>query len=552
MLAAEVERFGAFLARSPRASLAAIFIAALACMLPGFATIAPLDGDEPGYAVAAREMVATGDYSTVRLQTEETEWRPRGAYWIEAFLLRLAGDNPPIAVARLPSLIAGVAAAMLTWWLAMAFGAPMTALVAGLFVAASGIVGLEARLATPDAILLAATTLCGGALARVWLRRDGKSDDLVAALFWTGLGLAILAKGWVAPAIVAAAALVLSIERGTPRWLMQLKPALGVVWLFLLISPWLIAVTLTLLQGVTDSASAQYLLQIGVPFQIQAPPGSYALILPLLAGPAATFIFTGLPWFAAELRRPVVFFALAWGGPLWLVAELINVKEPQWVLPAIPAVALLAAAAIDAGTAKIGGRISWFYSLGPLLWPPLVALLLPGIFFSIEGYFPWGMTVAFAIAGVLGPLTWLFLRRGALVAAALTAVVTVFFIYVGFFGSFVPGLSGLRVGERIAALAKQAELCAPQTFAAAGYPEESLVYALGPDTRLVDAWSAADFLNTNGCRIAVVDASQISAFRQRAEDLGLALVDKGRIGGFDLRKMHVVDIHLFVAGGAAP
>ncbi len=164
------------------------------------------------------------------------------------------------------------------------------------------------------------------------------------ALFWTGLGLAILAKGWVAPAIVAAAILILSLERGTLRWTMQLKPALGVVWLFLLISPWLIAVTLTLLQGVTDSASAQY-----PPADRRAvpDPGAAGQLCPHPAAagrPAATFIFTGLPWFAAELKRPVVFFALAWGGPLWLVAELINGKEPQWVLPAIPAVAMLAAA----------------------------------------------------------------------------------------------------------------------------------------------------------------------------------------------------------------
>jgi 4-amino-4-deoxy-L-arabinose transferase-like glycosyltransferase len=552
MLAAEFERIGLMLARSPRASLALIFVVALACMLPGFAAMAPLDGEEPGYAVAAREMFATGDFATVRLQTEETEWRPRGAYWIQALVLRFAGPNPPIWVARLPSLAAGVGAALLTWWMAMAFGAPVTALIAGLFVAASGIVGLEARLATPDAILLAATTLCGGALARVWLNRERRSDDLIALLFWTGLGLAVLAKGWIAPAIVAAAIAVLSIERGTLRWTMQLKPGLGAVWLFLLISPWLIAVTLTFLQGVTDSPSLQYLTSIGVPFQIQAPPGSYALILPLLAGPAATFIFTGLPWFAAELRRPVIFFALAWGGPLWLTAELINVKEPQWVLPAIPAVVLLAAAAIDAGKAKIGGRISWFYSLGPLLWPPLVALIVPAIFFAIEDRFPWFGAVAFVAAAILGPVTWFWLRRDQLVAAALMSVATVFFIYLGFFGSFVPGLSGLRIGERVAALARSAETCRPQSFAAAGYPEESLVYALGPDTRLVDAWSAADFLNTAGCRIAIVDMSQISAFRQRTEDLGLAIIDRGHIGGFDLRKMRVVDVHLFVAAGGAP
>jgi 4-amino-4-deoxy-L-arabinose transferase-like glycosyltransferase len=548
MLAVELEKLGRSVAGSARASLAAIFLVALACMLPGFTSIAPLDGDEPGYAVAAREMVATGDYATVRLQTEETEWRPRGAYWVQALLFRVAGDNPPIWVARLPSLAAGVGAAMLTWWMAMAFAMPVTALIAGLFVAASGIVGLEARLATPDTILLAAVTLAGGALARVWLNRDRHSDDLVAGLFWTGLGVGILARGWVAPAIVVAAIVVLSVERGMLRWLAQLKPAVGLVWLFLLVSPWLIAVALTLLQGTTDSPSAQYLQQIGVPFQIQAPPGSYALILPLLAGPAATFIFTGLPWFASALRRPVVTFALAWGGPLWLAAELYAVKEPQWVLPAIPAVVLLAAAAIDTGNAKIGGKISWFYSLGPLIWPPLVALIVPGIYYAIERRFPWEASVAFAIAAILGPVTWFWLRRGFLVASALMAVATVFFIYLGFFGSFVPGMSGLRIGERVATLAEQVETCRPKAFAAAGYPEESLVYALGPNTRLVDAWAAADFLNTAGCRIAAVDTAQISAFRQRAEDLGLSLVDRGQVGGFDLRKMRVVEIHLFVAG----
>jgi hypothetical protein len=129
------------------------------------------------------------------------------------------------------------------------------------------------------------------------------------------------------------------------------------------------------------------------------------------------------------------------------------------------------------------------------------------------------------------------------------SVATVAFIYLGFFGAFVPGLSGLRIGERVAAMANDAASCGRPIFAAAGYPEESLVFALGSETRLVDAWSAADFLNSSGCRIAVVDIAQIAAFRQRAEDLGLTVVDHGRVRGVDLRKMRVIDIHIFMAGG---
>ncbi len=417
MLASAFENFGETLARSPLASLAAIFVVALACFLPGFIAMPLIDGDEPSYVVAAREMVATGDYATVRVQTANAEWRPRGGYWIEAFAAGLAGRNPPVWVYRLPSLIAAVAATLLAWWAAMAFGAPRTALLAGLFTAGSGIVGLEARLATPDAILVAATTLTAGALARIWLARGDHRDDLAAGLFWTGIGVGVLAKGIVAPAMAVAALVILSFERGDTRWLARLRPAYGVVWTFLIISPWLIAIALALLQGAGEGPDSEFLAQIGVPFDIDAPPGSYILILPLLVGPAVTFIFAGFTWYLSEFRRPPILFALAWAGPLWIAAELITAKQPQTILPAVPAIALLAAAAIDAGAARIRGRISWFYSLGPAIWPPLIAIVMPIAFLYFQGRFPWPAFLVFAIAAVLGPVTWLWLRHNALMAA---------------------------------------------------------------------------------------------------------------------------------------
>ena len=552
MIATAFGNFGETLARSRLASLCAIAIVALACFLPGFATMPLIDGDEPSTVVAAHEMVATGDYAAVRLQTANAEWRPRGAYWIEAFAASLAGRDPPVWVYRLPSLAAAVAATLLTWWLAMAFGSPRAALLAGLFAAGSGIVGLEARLATPDAILLASTTLAAGALARVWLDRDRRASDFAAALFWTGIGIGILAKGIVAPAMAMAAVAILSFERGDMRWLARLRPAFGLIWVFLIISPWLIAVALALLQGgAGEGPSAEFLTQIGVPFEIAAPPGSYTLILPLLAGPAVTFIFAAFSWYLAEFRRPAVFFALAWAGPLWLAAELITAKQPQAILPAIPAIALLAAVAIDAGATRIRGRISWFYSLGPAIWPPFLAVVVPAAFVYFEGRFPWPAFAAFAVAAVLGPVTWVWLRRSALTASALLSVVTVAFIYLGFFGLFVPGLTGLRLGERVAEAARTASPCRSPAFAGTGYPEESLVFALGSETRLVGAWSAADFLNSAGCRIAVVDTSQLPSFRQRAEDLGLDIRDRGRVTGFNLRKMRLVDLHLFTAASVS-
>jgi 4-amino-4-deoxy-L-arabinose transferase-like glycosyltransferase len=551
MIADAFEGLVETLARSQRASLAAIFIAALACFLPGFLVMPMIDGEEPGYVVAAREMNATGDYATVRLQTANAEWRPRGEYWIAAFASSFAGHAAPLWVYRLPAFAAAVAAALATWWLATALAPPRAALLAGLFVAGSGLVGLGARLATPDTLFLAANTLAAGGLARIWIGYRRRRSDVWAGLFWTGLGFGVLAGGLVAPAIAAAAIAVLSIERGSTRWLARLRPGAGLTWVFLLVSPWLIATGLALLQeGSAAGPSDQFLEQIGVPFALVAPPGTYALLLPLLAGPMVTYLFTSLAWILADGRRSAIFFALAWGAPLWLAAELVTAKEPMTVLPAVPFLALIAGVAIDAGAAAIRGRVSWFYSLGPALWPPLTAVLIPAGFVAIEHRFPWPAFVAFVPAAVLGPVTWVWLRRGRVLASAMMGMVTVAFIYAGFFGFIVPDIAAIRVSERVAAAARLTTPCADPVFAATGYPEESLVFALGPETRLVDAWSAANFLNSAGCRVAVVERNQIPSFRQRADDLGLAVRDRAHVVGVNMRKMQAADLHLFTASAA--
>ncbi|MEX2319237.1 MAG: glycosyltransferase family 39 protein, partial [Bauldia sp.] len=522
--AAAIERTTDRVARSQWASMGAVVVVALLCFLPGFFSLSPIDGDEPGYAVAAREMVATGDYASVRLQTEDAEWRPRGAYWIQALTIAVAGGEPPIWVYRLPSLVGAITASLLTWWTVLAFGRPRAALLAGLFISGAGVLCLQARTAAPDAILLAAIMLSAGALARIWLQREGRANDLSVALFWTGLGVGVLAKGVVAPTVFVIAVLLLTIERGQVAWLRRFRAGVGLAWLLVVISPWLIAVLLTIMQGADGGPSAEFLDRIGVPFALSAPPGTYALLVPLLAGPAVTYLFIALRWIVADLRQPIVFFSLALGAPLWFAAELVTAKTPQNILPSIPAIAILAAAAIDAGTARITGKISWFYSLGPLVWPPAIAVALPVAFYLLERRVPWFAIAAFSVAAVLGPVTWLWLNRGRMVASAVLSVVTVVFIYLGFFGAILPGFSSLRVAERVATVPLS---CDAPDYAIAGHAEESMVFVLGRGTRLVDAWAAADFLNTAGCRVAAVDRSQIASFRQHADDLGLAVADRG-------------------------
>jgi hypothetical protein len=265
-----------------------------------------------------------------------------------------------------------------------------------------------------------------------------------------------------------------------------------------------------------------------------------------------TFIFLAVPWIANDPRRRVIFFALAWGAPLWIAAELLTQKLPQYVLPAIPVIAMVAGAAIDAGEARIRGKVSLFYSAGPLVWPPLVALVVPFVFLALEGWYPAVAFAFFLVGAVLGPAAWFWLREGRAVAAAVLSAATVLFIYLGFFGRIVPDLQGLRVAERIVSLGSANLQCADPIFAVAGFPEESAVLAAGPQTLLTDGSGAADFLDQAGCRVAAVASSQISSFRQHADDLGLEPVEHGRFIGLNLRKVSRVEIHLFsVKGGGA-
>ena len=548
-LARPVEDLVAAVARSRSLSAATILAFTALCLLPGFATTPMLDGAEPGFVVAARGMWATGDYATIRLQTGSSDliWAARGGYWLAAVASQLAGPDAPLLAYRLPSLLAGLLIPVLTWWAALGVVRNRGALLAGLFMAVSGALGLQARLAMPDTVLLAVLIIGAGALVRLWANPLAKKRANLAVLFWFAVGAGFLVRGpWAPGALVLTAGLLALERRG---WIGQLKSVPGAVLMGTALALWAAVSGVTLLSGGFSYQPDLILARLGVPFAAEAPPGTYFLLLPLLIGPAVTFILVALPWVLDNLRRPAVVFALAWAGPPWLVAEFWPSKLPHLILPALPALAILGGVAIDRGGARIGGWISWFYSLGPLVWPPVIAVVFPVAFWALEGRVPVLGTIWLMAAAVAGPVAWFWLRQGRVGASATLAVISAMLIYWSFFGAFLPGLGGLRISERLEATAIQAVNCSPPNFSVAGYPEESPVFVIGPSVRFVDAAGAADFLAVDGCRVAAVERGQISSFRQRADDLGLDLADHARVVGLNLRKLRRAEMHVFTLDG---
>ena len=157
-------------------AVAVLIIVSLISFVPGLFAIPPIDRDEARFAQATKQMVETGDYIDIRFQDETRYKKPVGIYWLQAGVVK-AGDmlgkrnaHITIGLYRIPSLIGAIGAVLLTYWTALAFVSRRAALFAGLMLASSLVLGVEARLAKTDAIFLSEAKGVGLAGPQVALR----------------------------------------------------------------------------------------------------------------------------------------------------------------------------------------------------------------------------------------------------------------------------------------------------------------------------------------------------------------------------------------------
>ena len=179
-----------FAAASHRRACGLLIVFSLIAFLPGFFQIPPVDRDEARFAQATKQMLETGQYVDIRFQNEVRYKKPVGIYWLQAIAVK-AGEAAGIPQAlttiwlyRLPSLFGATGAVLLTYWTALAFVARRTGLLAALMMASCVLLGVEARLAKTDAMLLLACVAAMGAMARIYLgahREPQVADRLATA-----------------------------------------------------------------------------------------------------------------------------------------------------------------------------------------------------------------------------------------------------------------------------------------------------------------------------------------------------------------------------------
>lgn len=208
--------------------------------------IRPLwEPDEGRYAEIAREMLASGDWLTPRLNGVLYFEKPPLQYWLSALSMKLFGLSG--AAARLPLALASGLMIWAAWRLAKRLGAREPLWAA--FMAATGLLAfLVGQILTLDALfsafLVAAIAAFMEAVAR---RREGQSTLGWTLLTFTLLAGAMLTKG-LAEMILTGGILLFSLafawkDAGLRRAVLRtaLDP-LGWLLYLILVAPWFWAV----------------------------------------------------------------------------------------------------------------------------------------------------------------------------------------------------------------------------------------------------------------------------------------------------------------------
>lgn len=492
----------------------ALALIALAFFLPGFFDVPPFDRDEARFAQASKQMLESGDFVDIRFQEHPRHKKPIGVYWLQAGSAALfGGPQAEIWAYRLPSLLGAIAAVLLTAWTGRRLFGPDVGWLGAVMLASCVLLGVEARMAKTDAVLLATIVLAQGALARIYLAalRDEALPPWPALLFWAAQGLGILVKGPIILLVSGTTLLALAVGERRVAWMARLRPLLGLPVMAAIALPWLIAITLA-----TDGAFFQASVghdMLGKLFSGQeshgAPPGTYLLSFWGTFWPFSLIAGLAAPWVWRNRREPAVRFCLAWLVPTWIVFELVVTKLPHYVLPVFPAIALLTARAALASLED--GR------LAPRHW----ASWIPFALFALVGVLLAAVVPAGAWYLVGGPVVWAFLGGAAALAAAalgfrlarqgrtaplLTVLpLCALGLYVTVWQGVIPRLDPLWISREAAAAVATHRPCPETRVASAGYSEPSLVFLVRTDLRLGGGGAAAQhLLDDPDCALALV------------------------------------------------
>ena len=314
--------------------------------------------DEGRYSEISREMAASGDFVTPRLNGLKYFEKPPLQYWASAIALSVLPASEHTA--RLYVALSGLATLLLVAFTARRLGTPqngVAALIALLsspyFMALAGIVTLDMGLT-----LWTTLTCCAYLLSEREPEGSlGRRRWMLAA--WAGMALAVLSKGLVGIVFPAAALGLACILGRSVRPIARLEWTYGLIVFFAIAAPWFILVSYANPEFPEFFFIHEHFQRFLTTTHRRTEPWWY--FLPILAAGFLPWMFA-LPsalahgWsIPGKMRDSVEMrFAILWAAFVILFFSASGSKLPAYILPAFPPLALVLGRYLaDAPTRKL-------------------------------------------------------------------------------------------------------------------------------------------------------------------------------------------------------
>jgi 4-amino-4-deoxy-L-arabinose transferase-like glycosyltransferase len=338
---------GAVRSSLPLAALAAV----VACVW--FLTLDArhlLPADEGRYAEIAREMLASGDWVTIRYNGVKYFEKPPLQIWMTALAFKAFGIGE--WQARLWTALCGAAGLIVTATAAARWYGKRVGVLTGLVLLAAPAwnigghfnsldIGLSAALAwVLSGFLIAQHPDASGAARRNWM--------LVA---WAAMGLAVLSKGLIGLVLPGLILVVYSVAaRDVSVW-RRLHLGVGLIVMLAIAAPWFVLISRRNPEFLDFFFIHEHLQRYLSP--IHHREGGWWYFLPQLV--LGFLPWLGLSWSMAksvrsepahEGFRPALLLG-TWAATILVFFSFSSSKLPGYILPIYPALAILAACALD-------------------------------------------------------------------------------------------------------------------------------------------------------------------------------------------------------------
>jgi 4-amino-4-deoxy-L-arabinose transferase-like glycosyltransferase len=328
--------------------------------------------DEGRYAEMAREMVATGDWITPRLNAIKYFEKPPLQVWMTALAFKLFGLGE--WQARLWTGLCGLFGVLLTAYTGSRLFNSRVGVMTGAVLGSSLLWAALGHINTLDMSLsgMMTLTLCGLLLAQRGDASEQEQRNWMLAC-WAGMALAVMSKGLIG-IVLPGAVLVLYtlLSRDWKIWT-RLHLGLGLLVFLALTAPWFILVWLKNPEHPRFFFIHEHFQRFTTKVHHREGPWYYFIPILLLGILPWLGAFAQSLWHAHDTNasgfRPKAML-LIWAGFIFFFFSISHSKLPSYILPIFPALALLIAAYLDNASQK-----TWLATAGLMALVSVIGLV---------------------------------------------------------------------------------------------------------------------------------------------------------------------------------